>query len=87
MAAFDSVTDFALQYYEFPRLGCDKRCLTQLRGSIGEMLQGMARREVGGSPTRARLAWKLRSPITYARRIATSYVRTSSPASASSVRP
>ena len=74
VAAFDSVTDFARQYHEFPRLGCDKRCLTQLRGSIGEMLQGMARREVGGSPTRARLAWELRSPITYARRIATSHV-------------
>src|SRR5205823_3879560 len=74
VAAFDAVTDFALQYHEFPRLGCDRRCLTQLRGSIGEMLQGMARREVGGSPTRARLAWKLRSPITYARRIATSHV-------------
>jgi pimeloyl-ACP methyl ester carboxylesterase len=74
VAAFDSVTDFALQYREFPRLGCDKRCLAHLQGKIGEMLQGMARREVGGSPWSARLAWKLRSPITYARRIATSHV-------------
>jgi pimeloyl-ACP methyl ester carboxylesterase len=74
VAAFDSVTDFALQYREFPRLGCDKRCLAHLQGKVGEMLQGMARREVGGSPWSARLAWKLRSPITYARRIATSHV-------------
>jgi pimeloyl-ACP methyl ester carboxylesterase len=74
VAAFDSVTDFALQYREFPRLGCDKRCLAHLQGKVGEMLQGMARREVGGSPWSARLAWKLRSPITYARRIATSKV-------------
>jgi pimeloyl-ACP methyl ester carboxylesterase len=74
VAAFDSVTDFALQYREFPRLGCDKRCLAHLQGKVGEMLQGMARREVGGSPWSARLAWKLRSPITYVRRIATSHV-------------
>jgi len=74
VAAFDSVTDFALQYREFPRLGCDKRCLAHLQGKVGEMLQGMARREVGGSPWSARLAWELRSPITYARRIATSHV-------------
>jgi pimeloyl-ACP methyl ester carboxylesterase len=74
VVAFDSVTDFALQYREFPRLGCDKRCLAHLQGKVGEMLQGMARREVGGSPWRARFAWKLRSPITYVRRIATSKV-------------
>jgi dipeptidyl aminopeptidase/acylaminoacyl peptidase len=74
VAAFDAVTDFALQYHEFPRLGCDKRCLAQLKGAFGRMLQGMARREVGGSPSKARLAWRLRSPITYVRRIATSHV-------------
>jgi pimeloyl-ACP methyl ester carboxylesterase len=74
VAAFDAVTDFALQYREFPHLGCDKRCLAQLHGAFGDMLQGMARREVGGSPSRARLAWRLRSPITYVRRIATAHV-------------
>jgi pimeloyl-ACP methyl ester carboxylesterase len=74
VAAFDSVTDFALQYREFPRLGCDRRCLAHLQGKLGEMLQGMARREVGGSPLHARLAWRLRSPISYVRRIATSNV-------------
>src|SRR6266542_2580303 len=73
-AVFDAVTDFALQYREFPHLGCDKRCLAQLSGGIGAVLQGMARREVGGSPARAPLAWKLRSPITYARSIAASHV-------------
>src|SRR5205085_5709406 len=71
---FDAVTDFALQYNEFPRLGCDRRCLTQLKGKLGVMLQGMARREVGGSPAKAAFAWRLRSPITYVRRIATSRV-------------
>jgi pimeloyl-ACP methyl ester carboxylesterase len=74
VAAFDAVTDFALQYHEFPRLGCDKRCLAQLKGKIGDMLQGMARREVGGAPSQAPLAWKLRSPMTYVRRIAASHV-------------
>ena len=74
VAAFDAVTDFALQYHEFPRLGCDRRCLAQTKGAFGDMLQGMARREVGGSPSHARLAWRLRSPITYVRRIATSHV-------------
>jgi pimeloyl-ACP methyl ester carboxylesterase len=74
VAAFDAVTDFALQYREFPRLSCDKRCLTQLRGAIGNMLQALARREVGGSPSKAKLAWRLRSPITFVRRIATSHV-------------
>jgi len=34
----------------------------------------MARREVGGSPSHAPFAWRLRSPITYARRIAASHV-------------
>jgi pimeloyl-ACP methyl ester carboxylesterase len=74
VAAFDAVTDFALQYHEFPKLGCDKRCLTQLKGRVGVMLQGMARREVGGSPAAVPLAWRLRSPITYARSIAASHV-------------
>jgi pimeloyl-ACP methyl ester carboxylesterase len=74
VAAFDAVTDFALQYREFPHLGCDRRCLAQLKGNLGTMLQGMARREVGGSPAKAPYAWRLRSPITYVRRIATSHV-------------
>lgn len=74
VAAFDAVTDFALQYREFPHLGCDKRCLAQLHGAFGDLLQAMARREVGGSPSGARLAWRLRSPITYVRRIATAHV-------------
>jgi pimeloyl-ACP methyl ester carboxylesterase len=73
-AVFDAVTDFALQYREFTRLGCDRRCLAQEHRGIGVVLQGMARREVGGSPARAPLAWKLRSPITYARRITISHV-------------
>ena len=74
VAAFDAVTDFALQYHQFLRLGCDRRCLAQRRGGIGAALQRLARIEVGGSPAHRRLAWRLRSPITYARSIASSHV-------------
>ena len=74
VAAFDAVTDFGLQYHDFPKLGCDRRCLVQLKGRLGVMLQGMARREVGGSPQKLPRAWRLRSPITFARAIASSHV-------------
>jgi pimeloyl-ACP methyl ester carboxylesterase len=75
VAAFDAVTDFALQYRQFPRLGCDRRCLAVRRGgTVGVELQVLARREVGGGPRQAPLAWRLRSPITYARSIAASHV-------------
>ena len=73
-AVFDAVTDFRLQYRDFPRLKCDKACRATWGGPIGASLQKLARVEVGGSPTAARLAWKLRSPITYARAIAASHV-------------
>jgi poly(3-hydroxybutyrate) depolymerase len=64
VAALDSVTDFALQYENFPRLGA----------SLGKKLQRLARIEVGGTPKTAPAAYARRSPITYAREIAFSGV-------------
>ena len=73
-AAFDAVTDFARQYRAFPELGCNRTCRRTWHGPIGPALQAMARREVGGSPARRPLAWKRRSPLTYADAIARSCV-------------
>jgi pimeloyl-ACP methyl ester carboxylesterase len=73
-AAFDSVTDFALQYRDWPKLSCRHTCRKTWAGSIGKSLQNLARREVGGSPSRARRAFELRSPLTYAQSIASACV-------------
>ncbi|HET8606441.1 MAG TPA: hypothetical protein VFL66_05360 [Gaiellaceae bacterium] len=73
-AVFDAVSDFALQYRSFPRLGCSPGCRKTWGGPIGPALQQLAREEIGGSPKAAPLAWKRRSPITYARAIARSCV-------------
>lgn len=70
VAAFDSVTDFARQYNAFPRLGCDRNCRKTWSGPVGLSLQDLARRELGGSPWRVPRAYKLRSPLTYARTLA-----------------
>jgi pimeloyl-ACP methyl ester carboxylesterase len=71
-AAFDSVTDFARQFRNFGRLPCDRACRRD--GPIGRRLQKLARRTVGGTPATASYAFRLRSPLTYARRIAFSCV-------------
>jgi pimeloyl-ACP methyl ester carboxylesterase len=73
-AAFDPVVDFALQYRDFPRLACSSRCRKTWNGPIGRSLQKLAREELGGSPARARYAYELRSPLTYARAIAFAHV-------------
>ena len=73
-AAFDPVVDFALQYRDFPRLACSSRCRKTWNGPIGRSLQKLARAELGGSPARARYAYELRSPLTYARAIAFAHV-------------
>jgi pimeloyl-ACP methyl ester carboxylesterase len=73
-ASFDGVSDFALQYRNFPQLGCNAVCLQLWRGTIGEGLQTLARREIGGSPETAPSAYAARSPITHARAIANSCV-------------
>jgi pimeloyl-ACP methyl ester carboxylesterase len=73
-AAFDPVVDFRLQYREFPHLACSKRCRKVWNGPVGRSLQALARAELGGPPGRARYAYELRSPLTYARAIAFSHV-------------
>lgn len=73
-AAFDSVTDFALQYNRFPLLTCRGACRRAWREPMGTGLQKLARLEVGGSPETARRAYAARSPLTYASRIAASCV-------------
>jgi pimeloyl-ACP methyl ester carboxylesterase len=73
-AAFDSVTDFARQYRSFPRLGCSKVCRKAWKGPIGPGLQSLARQLIGGSPRTAPRRYALRSPATYAKKIARSCV-------------
>jgi poly(3-hydroxybutyrate) depolymerase len=73
-AALDAVTNFAAQYWSFPRLQCDKRCLHVWRGPIGRSLQSLARIEIGGTPRARAAAFAERSPVTYARTIALSCV-------------
>jgi pimeloyl-ACP methyl ester carboxylesterase len=73
-AAFDPVVDFALQYHEFPKLGCSATCQKTWEGPVGRSLQELARAELGGSPSKDPHAYELRSPITYVRAIAFSRV-------------
>jgi poly(3-hydroxybutyrate) depolymerase len=69
-AAFDSLVDFAHQYYQYPRLACAGACRSRLGTSLGSKLQGLARSEVGGDPASAPGAYAARSPLTYVRGIA-----------------
>jgi pimeloyl-ACP methyl ester carboxylesterase len=73
-AAFDSVTNFARQYRDFPQLRCDRKCRRHWNGPIGRVLQRMARREVGGTPASDPGGYAERSPLRLARRIAFSGV-------------
>jgi pimeloyl-ACP methyl ester carboxylesterase len=73
-AAFDPVVNFKLQYKEFPFLKCSKSCKKTWGGSVGRSLQALAREELGGPPNKNPEAFKLRSPITYARALAFSHV-------------
>ena len=61
-AALDSATDMRARYYAFPRL------------SGGVEIQRLMREEIGGTPTTAARAYKLRSPIDWAAAIARSGV-------------
>ena len=74
VAAFDAPTDLALRYRDFTRLRCDARCLRRWRDPLGEQMQQLARREIGGTPQTDPRAYALRSPDHYARRIAFSDV-------------
>jgi pimeloyl-ACP methyl ester carboxylesterase len=73
-AAFDAVSDFALQYRNFRRISCGRQCRRLWGGPIGPGLRQLARKEVGGAPHKVTKAWKQRSPITFARQIASSCV-------------
>ena len=73
-AAFDSVTNLAYQYREFPLLACDRRCRRMWRDPIGVALQGIARHEIGGTPTSDPSGYARRSPLDYASQIAHSHV-------------
>jgi poly(3-hydroxybutyrate) depolymerase len=73
-AAFDSVADLALQYRAFPRLRCHRRCRRAWAQPLGRGLQELARYEVGGTPRTAARAYRRRSPLAYARTLATSCV-------------
>jgi pimeloyl-ACP methyl ester carboxylesterase len=73
-AAFDAVTDFGLQYKQFPLLGCSTNCKKRWDGPFGRSLQALAREEIGGSPGQYPGRWAKRSPWTYRKRIAASCV-------------
>jgi dipeptidyl aminopeptidase/acylaminoacyl peptidase len=73
--AVDSLVDFARQYANFATFKCDKICRSHWRGSIGRTLQTFVRREAGGTPATAPEQFAERSPLTYARAIATSGVQ------------
>ncbi|MGZ4396947.1 MAG: alpha/beta hydrolase family protein [Gaiellaceae bacterium] len=73
-AALDPVSDFALQYRNFPRIPCDATCLRTFGEPLGTRLRRLARIEIGGTPATAPAAYASRSPRTYARRIASSGV-------------
>jgi pimeloyl-ACP methyl ester carboxylesterase len=73
-AAFDPVVNFGLQYAEFPQLGCSKGCQKTWGGPVGRALQSLARTEIGGSPAKIPSAYRIRSPLTYARQLAFSHV-------------
>jgi pimeloyl-ACP methyl ester carboxylesterase len=74
-AAFDAVTDLALQYRDFPQLACKGKCAKTLgHQSFGRRLQELAQTEIGGTPTSRPSAFAERSPLTYAAAIARSCV-------------
>jgi pimeloyl-ACP methyl ester carboxylesterase len=73
-AAFSSVTDFAYQYDRFASLTCHARCVRALGGPLGPHLQRLAQREVGGTPRTAHAAFRARSPLAQARKLAFSCV-------------
>jgi pimeloyl-ACP methyl ester carboxylesterase len=72
--AVDSLVDFPRQYENFLRFECDASCRRAWDGPIGEQLQWLARREVGGSPATTPNRYAARSPLAHARQIAVSCV-------------
>jgi poly(3-hydroxybutyrate) depolymerase len=74
-AAFDSVTNMASRYRDFARLTCNSSCAGRWRDSVGSGLRQLVRLEIGGSPTTHPRAYARRSPLSYARAIASSGVQ------------
>jgi hypothetical protein len=70
----DSMVDFSLQYRNFLRLTCSSACEKGWGMPLGLALQELARQEVGGTPLTAKAQYAARSPLSYARAIATSCV-------------
>ena len=66
VVAVDAVTDLSRQYWNYPKLGCNDRCLA-MWGPIGVAMQRLARKEVGGTPATEPTAYAERSPLWYAR--------------------
>jgi pimeloyl-ACP methyl ester carboxylesterase len=73
-AVFDAVTDFGLQYKRFRLLACNARCRKNWDRGLGQGLRTLARTEIGGAPKERPTAYRVRSPVTYARAIASSCV-------------
>jgi pimeloyl-ACP methyl ester carboxylesterase len=73
-AAFDSVTDLALQFGRFSRLQCGKKCRRLWGGPIAPELRARVRKEVGGPPWKKPRSYATRSPLAYAGVIARSCV-------------
>jgi pimeloyl-ACP methyl ester carboxylesterase len=73
-AVFDAVVDFAVQYRRFRHLKCNKLCRRRWVKPLGDGIRELAREEVGGAPKKRPIAYRVRSPLTYVRAIATSCV-------------
>jgi poly(3-hydroxybutyrate) depolymerase len=73
-AVFDAVTDFGLQYRRFRLLACNARCRKNWARGLGNGLRTLARSEIGGAPKERPTAYRVRSPVTYSRAIASSCV-------------
>ena len=73
-AVFDAVTDLAMQYRRFRLVPCNARCRRERTEPLGLGLRKLARNEIGGQPKSVPVAYRVRSPITYARTIANSCV-------------
>jgi pimeloyl-ACP methyl ester carboxylesterase len=73
-AVFDAVVDLKLQYRRFRLLGCNRSCRRRWTEPLGDGLRELARHEIGGPPKKRPMAYRVRSPLTYARSIAFSCV-------------
>jgi poly(3-hydroxybutyrate) depolymerase len=74
VAVFDAVVDLTLQYRRFRVLACNAACRRQWTEPLGHGLRELARHEIGGMPKRRAMAYRVRSPLTYVRAIASSCV-------------